>query len=963
MTFEELSNDTSFLKGLQQREFCLVLGAGFSFGLKNSTDPNSTGIKHLDYARHSNIPLVSSYIELTNAIFNSKVGRGETAANTWETNNFSLSDATGQIDLRSFYKNLFTLDKSWFRQNLFELYKSIFVPDWYQIYTFNFDDVLEVIAELQGSDELYSLHFPEHKGDIHRRTLRKAIHHLHGYIRETPPESLTFSQNTYDFLDNELHTLYDAFHVDVASGKKLVIIGCQFDERTIDRKFFDGLKNRNITIYHFSRDNHDFETKPGIALNPNYHFIKINDTSDVLSFFRNHKTTIDNIRVNGAELIDRKFIENVTEEGRHRGVIPSDFYLAKQRDDCQWYGVISGWNVNRSSFQYLKGEVLASFADSNRVSRIAALVCGKGGSGKSTMLRSLAVELSNEEFSVLWIKDKEIVRFHETGLAQIRELYQHRCFLVIIEDLYRVQQQDINLQEIIDEICLNPNVRMVVGDRIDGQQSYSEQIYNPDKNIIELAVDDNRSILTEILKIIPQWSTAASRLLTGDDDYKSTLYYLLWTIGRTAKMDGNENISKFHDRSSHFRRLIESDLKHLAKYYPGVAKMLHYWASLYSRTKIYIDYKLFFKLADLFNDPAFPRSSQLLASDSGKAILDIYSYKAEGFIRSAGDTQLFAFNHDILAEDGLSKVKLAGWHPFDGSIKLQMLPAVLDHGDAFSILGFTTDCLNTLRNDVFNNEKKASLVWELSNKGIFLYPALAGNFLSPKEKAAFATKVLEQDRFWLLPAETIGKAMKILGSKKKVDEVLALDQFWSLPSQIIIVVLNISRDTAKAKELLSQDQFWRQKPEVVVVALNITRDKTKADVILSQDRFWDLSEGLVVTALKLSEDKVRARQILEQNRMNTDAQLGANAGQPLESELNVSDADFKTNIDAMKVLIDQWRERINIVKAGGGPETVERHKSRGKLTARERIDALVDAGTAFMELSTLAAWDMYEGAA
>jgi 3-methylcrotonyl-CoA carboxylase beta subunit len=97
--------------------------------------------------------------------------------------------------------------------------------------------------------------------------------------------------------------------------------------------------------------------------------------------------------------------------------------------------------------------------------------------------------------------------------------------------------------------------------------------------------------------------------------------------------------------------------------------------------------------------------------------------------------------------------------------------------------------------------------------------------------------------------------------------------------------------------------------------------------------------------------------------MNTEAQLGANAGQPLDSELNVSDADFKSNISAMKALIDQWRERINVVKAGGGPETVERHKSRGKLTARERIDALVDSGTAFMELSTLAAWDMYEGAA
>ena len=97
--------------------------------------------------------------------------------------------------------------------------------------------------------------------------------------------------------------------------------------------------------------------------------------------------------------------------------------------------------------------------------------------------------------------------------------------------------------------------------------------------------------------------------------------------------------------------------------------------------------------------------------------------------------------------------------------------------------------------------------------------------------------------------------------------------------------------------------------------------------------------------------------------MDFHAMPGAVAGQPLDSELTPSDSDFKFNVEAMKKLVDQWRERVDVVKSGGGPESVERHKSRGKLTARERINALVDAGTAFMELSTLAAWDMYEGAA
>src|SRR5437868_10360389 len=63
----------------------------------------------------------------------------------------------------------------------------------------------------------------------------------------------------------------------------------------------------------------------------------------------------------------------------------------------------------------------------------------------------------------------------------------------------------------------------------------------------------------------------------------------------------------------------------------------------------------------------------------------------------------------------------------------------------------------------------------------------------------------------------------------------------------------------------------------------------------------------------------------------------------------------------MEQLVAELRERTAQVALGGGEKAVERHRSRGKLTARERIDRLVDPGSAFLELSTLAAWDVYEG--
>ncbi|HYX76564.1 MAG TPA: carboxyl transferase domain-containing protein, partial [Gaiellaceae bacterium] len=67
--------------------------------------------------------------------------------------------------------------------------------------------------------------------------------------------------------------------------------------------------------------------------------------------------------------------------------------------------------------------------------------------------------------------------------------------------------------------------------------------------------------------------------------------------------------------------------------------------------------------------------------------------------------------------------------------------------------------------------------------------------------------------------------------------------------------------------------------------------------------------------------------------------------------------------ERMKQLVSELRERTALVASGGGEKAVERHRSRGKLTARERIDRLVDPGSAFLELSALAAWDVYEGQA
>lgn len=83
----------------------------------------------------------------------------------------------------------------------------------------------------------------------------------------------------------------------------------------------------------------------------------------------------------------------------------------------------------------------------------------------------------------------------------------------------------------------------------------------------------------------------------------------------------------------------------------------------------------------------------------------------------------------------------------------------------------------------------------------------------------------------------------------------------------------------------------------------------------------------------------------------------------LESQIDINSPEFRANRDALVGIVNEWREKVNLVKQGGGADAVKKHKSRGKLTARERIEALVDSGTAFLELSTLAAGGMYDNQA
>ena len=70
---------------------------------------------------------------------------------------------------------------------------------------------------------------------------------------------------------------------------------------------------------------------------------------------------------------------------------------------------------------------------------------------------------------------------------------------------------------------------------------------------------------------------------------------------------------------------------------------------------------------------------------------------------------------------------------------------------------------------------------------------------------------------------------------------------------------------------------------------------------------------------------------------------------------------FRANDAHHRALAAELSLRLAKTAEGGGAEARKRHEGRGKLMARERIARVLDAGSAFLEVSALAAWEMYDG--
>src|SRR3982751_2156642 len=82
----------------------------------------------------------------------------------------------------------------------------------------------------------------------------------------------------------------------------------------------------------------------------------------------------------------------------------------------------------------------------------------------------------------------------------------------------------------------------------------------------------------------------------------------------------------------------------------------------------------------------------------------------------------------------------------------------------------------------------------------------------------------------------------------------------------------------------------------------------------------------------------------------------------LASSIDKGAEAYKANAAIYDALVETLHERQAWALAGGGERMMARHRERGKIPARDRIDMLVDPLSPFLELSPLAAWGLYDNA-
>jgi len=365
----------------------------------------------------------------------------------------------------------------------------------------------------------------------------------------------------------------------------------------------------------------------------------------------------------GCDLIDLNFEEKVKFQ------IPihkhSDFYLAKQDNDCQWYGIVWDWDCERDKFKEVKDILLKCFTWE---SRVTIVIYGGAGCGKSTFLRRLAITCIKENLNVLWIRD--IGHFYSSDLDIISKT--PKDYLVFLEDWGIINDTEM-AKLFLNRIFNIKNIRLIIGDREIAGKEYNKYLLS--NNAFKLINKENENIIKKALKINDEWEESKIENLLYKEFYNAPIFLNLFIIARAFDDD---DLKKTTDSFCRFKEIIESDIKKIYFADPGLAIALYYWASMYSNHfTMFIPWHIFLKVAEYYNKQVSVKMSPFNNNDPVFKILSYYI--SFDLLSSQGsEIEIFYFNHDLLAK-GLTQVYLNEWY-YNDEIENEFIQVLKSYG-------------------------------------------------------------------------------------------------------------------------------------------------------------------------------------------------------------------------------------------------------------------------------------------
>lgn len=569
----------------------------------------------------------------------------------------------------------------------------------------------------------------------------------------------------------------------------------------------------------------------------------------------------------GATIIDKAFIEKV--KSGKTFTMP-EFYGAKQNNYCQWYGIIHDYDVERKGYQKLKETLLDSFIE-EKDGKVSAIVHGSGGSGKSTVLRRIAVDFHQESFAVIWLERSRVEEFVKSGLLIIKneiEKNYNRKFLIIIEDWYRMFDDEDKLKlgtKILEITYEMNNVRIVIGDR-ELKNEYKK--YRNNNVELLLSSEDNKEIFEGIIEKYPNWEEASERLFTKEKNHQSSLFLLLFIL---ARID-NKNAIDLSEPQQVFQNIIESDLKYIEEQYEGLAKALYYWANIsYRYQNSTITYHSFLKLADHYQKTK--KISETFSNHDFEASTHSILSKLKLYIHVSSNDDTIKFHHDLL-KIGLKQIILQNGEKYDNEVVVHhVLKVIIKKGDEESTSLLVDSILSYFRWKNENYKKKYLNIFDklFSKKNV--HDAYQKCFFKLNfhegEYMRFAVKLWEEKFFpaffWSKFLRTSRERFHQSNDKKLeffIRHFLRYEDRHLYHQDILIESIRNTKNKIVQQKFIHQllkSPEWRSFDESLICLSVVYSDqgKTKEDFITQILKApWNdsIHQNIILTALKENQD-------------------------------------------------------------------------------------------------------------